>query len=148
VGCAGANTVWVLFVGDAVASNHRPYVLYRSGDGGQQWAAMLYESYTASSYPTARASQGPGSYPGPFATDGAQVAALLGWSGAGSGSFALARTVDGGRSWQQFPIAPLNGKGQTNQGMAFVNLHGWIATSEPKQSIYATSDGGRTWHDS
>jgi photosystem II stability/assembly factor-like uncharacterized protein len=102
VGCAGANTVWVLFVGDAVASNHRPYVLYRSGDGGQQWAAMLYESYTASSYPTARASQGPGSYPGPFATDGPQVAALLGWSGAGNGSFALARTVDGGRSWQQF----------------------------------------------
>src|SRR5439155_17244561 len=52
VSCAGPKVVWVLFVGAGAALSHKPYVLYRSTDAGQQWTAIFAEAYTGPIYPT------------------------------------------------------------------------------------------------
>ena len=54
IGCSG-KTVWVLFVGFGAAMNQKPYVLYRTTDGGLHWAARMEEGYFLTVYPRAHA---------------------------------------------------------------------------------------------
>jgi hypothetical protein len=148
VGCAGPDVVWVLFVGEGGALSHKPYVLYRSTDGGQQWAAILAEAYTSPSYPTVRPrAREPGSYPGPFAAVSERLLLFLAWDPSINETVTLARTDDGGQSWQRHAVQPLAGSLPGNRGVSFADSeHGWIVSRDAtKEEILATTDGGTTW---
>ncbi|MFO0548794.1 MAG: hypothetical protein U0271_10425 [Polyangiaceae bacterium] len=61
----------------------------------------------------------------------------------GSGTFA--KTLDGGLTWQEFPL-PTNGSPYTGIGVGFINENiGWMAPEEPNEEVYRTFDGGMTW---
>lgn len=150
VGCAGPSLVWVLFVNEAGAANHKPYVLYRSTAGGQNWTAIFAEAYTGPSYPTVRPqAPEPGSYPGPFDAVNERVLFLLAWDSSGNGTVNLVRTDDGGRSWQVRPIPPLAGGSPSHLGLSFVDgSHGWVISGPAGQEkIVATTEGGSTWRE-
>jgi photosystem II stability/assembly factor-like uncharacterized protein len=148
LGCAGASVVWVLFVGNGVAMNHKPYVLYRSTDGGEQWTAVFAEAYTGPAYPTLRPTAPElGSYPGALAVVNDRILCFLADDPPATNPDHLACSVDAGQTWQRFDVQPIGQWARVRQAMASADAsHTWIVAGEfGQEAIFATTDGGQTW---
>jgi hypothetical protein len=104
----------------------------------------------------------------PVDRDGSTVAAVFfldasrGWAvtkaaeGAGPADYALARTADGGRSWESSPLGLLSpGPAHAPVGAAYLHFldasTGWLVARHVSSnnfslgSLFKTSDGGATW---
>jgi photosystem II stability/assembly factor-like uncharacterized protein len=148
LGCAGASVVWLLFVGNGVAMNHKPYVLYRSTDGGEQWTAVFAEAYTGPSYPTLRPTAPElGSYPGALAIVNDRVLCFLAEDPPATNPYYLACSVDTGQTWRRYGVQPIGQGARGRQAMASADAsHTWIVAGEfGQETIFATTDGGQTW---
>ncbi|MBV8172218.1 MAG: hypothetical protein JO219_09855 [Candidatus Eremiobacteraeota bacterium] len=148
--CAGANVAWVQFAG-AASGDQRPYVVFRTIDGGQSWAPVLANKKTTDAYPQLAATYGdvPGPWPGPFSVVDANSAFFLGacpQCGA-RGAISITATNDGGKTWQPISTVP----DVTLAGPVAISFadaqHGWVVGSSSAGApvVAATWDGGMTW---
>ncbi|HEV2909115.1 MAG TPA: hypothetical protein VGX02_07545 [Candidatus Eremiobacteraceae bacterium] len=149
IGCAASDVAWVQFTG-APSGEQRPYIVYRTIDGGKHWQAVLANKNTPEAYPQDSAVQGgPGPWPGPFAVVDANTAYFVGGCPqcGTRGAVSITGTSDGGKSWQSVSTVPdvtLAGPVAVSFGDA---NHGWIVGSSAAGApiIAATADGGLTW---
>ncbi len=114
------STVGDLFFLDAqrgwAASNNQ---IYYTEDGGASWMAGAPETGTRELF---------------------FLDALNGWSAGGFSEPNLARTTDGGRTWESVSVSGTDGLDQ----LFFVDSqHGWTATSNG--TIFRTTNGGTDW---
>jgi hypothetical protein len=146
IGCSG-STVWVLFVGPGAAMNQKPYVLYRSTDGGLHWAARMEEGYFGSVYPHAHARKDLGGYPGPFTVVNPTSAYFLGFTYpiGMHGQVMLSGTTTDGRSWYQHPVPCIWALRPVTFAFTAPG-YGWVAgTCNGREAAEMTTNGGHTW---
>jgi len=149
IACAGPSVAWVSFESTqaTAAAQGRPFVLYRTTDGGVTWQPVLENAAAQAAYRDVQAPAASVIVPGPFAISGADYALTLGFSEdeilKNNGATA-ATTTDGGASWQR--LATLAGFSATARlALAVVDArHAWVVGGSPSR-VYATSDGGHTW---
>jgi len=149
VACAGPTVAWVLFetAQATTAGQGRPYLLYRTTDGGITWQPVLENGGAQAAYRDVQAPPGRFLAPGPFGISGADFALTLGFSADNvlkNDGVTAAITTDGGSTWQQLGTI---GGFSTTARLALVVLdarHAWIVGGKRSQ-VYATADGGRTW---
>jgi photosystem II stability/assembly factor-like uncharacterized protein len=145
--CAGASSLWVLFLGQGAASEHAPYLAYASQDG-HEWHGVLEERYTESALrPGLKLPEGPGSSPGPFSAINAGSAAFVGYTPPlGYGAAPVMIASDNG-----YNLSKEGDVGAINEPMAVAFLsqdQGWVVGENLKTnafSVEATSNAGRSW---
>lgn len=146
IGCSG-ETAWALFVGPGAAMNQKPYILYRTDDGGARWDAESEEGYFGSMYPDAHVQRTLGAYPGPFVVLSRTAAYFLGSTlpVGPQGTVYLSGTSDAGRSWRKGAVPCLSAVHPFT--LAFTSVrHGWIVgVCNGRSMSLVTDDGGRTW---
>lgn len=146
IGCAG-QTVWALFVGPGGASSQKPYVVYRTVDGGHHWVAEMEEPFFGSLYPRARAPLSVGAFPGPFVVVNRNTAYFVGADLATgpTGTVRLSATRNAGHTWLQRPIPCLSAFRPLVVQFASAD-EGWlIGTCKRHNTLLLTKDGGRRW---
>jgi len=151
VSCSGPDAAWVAFetTDPIVAQSGRPFVLYRTTDGGATWQPVLENAGAAAAYRLVSAPAASLMALGPFGVAGQNDALLLGFRPTdivqGSGVSAQT-TADGGTAWQA-----LNAIGGLSvMGAIAISVvdpqHVWVAGSSAHGShLYATADGGHSW---
>jgi photosystem II stability/assembly factor-like uncharacterized protein len=143
LGCRGTEA-WVAFH-EGAAAGTEGYRVYRSGDGGATWRAVLASPFQLR-LPSVS------NYLGPFAVLGRGRAVFSGWCSPceGFGTLTIARTLDGGASFHRTTSL----RGYTPQALAFTDANdGWLVTGAHAGSaaaprigvLWRTRDGGRTW---
>lgn len=150
VECAGSDVAWVQFAG-AAGGEQRPYIVYRTTDGGLNWQPVLANKKTPDAYPLVQAGvpDGPGPWPAPFAVVDGNSAFFLGACPQCGvrGAVSIIGTNDGGHTWQSVSTVPdVTLAGPT--AIAFGDsMHGWVVGSSASGApvIAATADGGLTW---
>ena len=149
VRCSGDNVAWVQFASTAVGEQ-RPWIVFRTNDGGQNWQPLLLNKKTQDAYPsyTGPAGDVPGPWPGPFAVVDANTAFFVGaCPKCGANGVTFTATTDGGATWQ--PVVAIPDIMPSNPlAVSFVDsTHGWIvgASASGRSIIATTVDGGRSW---
>jgi photosystem II stability/assembly factor-like uncharacterized protein len=145
--CAGASGLWVLFLGQGVASNHAPYLAYATEDG-QHWHGVLEEAYIESALrPGLGLPDGPGSGPGPMSAIDPGSAVFVGYTppiGYGVAPVMLA-SDNGSALSKEGDVAAIN----EPLAAAFLSPdQGWVVGENLKTdafSVEATSNAGRSW---
>ncbi|MGH2461752.1 MAG: WD40/YVTN/BNR-like repeat-containing protein [Chloroflexota bacterium] len=147
--CASPNVLWdvVTFGGDAGGEG---YVVARSPDGGRHWAEI------ASNQVNPKVPQGPGHVAGDLTVVDASTAYLIGWCGScgGYGATEVGRTLDAGKTWQNFPVFghPIDAEANA---VSFPTVRaGWlvaswhVAPNQTRSALLRTTNDGETWqHD-
>ncbi|MBL0940612.1 MAG: oxidoreductase [Gemmatimonadaceae bacterium] len=129
----GADTAWILSAGAGAKSR-----IYRTTDGGKQWALQFLNADTAAFYDCLS-----------FGSPTSGVA----FSDASGGRTNILQTSNGGAAWTLRPVsdvpAPLNGEGAfaaSGQCVAHASpSHVVITTGSPGARLLSSHDGGRTW---
>jgi len=145
--CAGASGLWVLFLGQGVATGHAPYLAYASQDG-REWHGVLEEQFTESALrPGLKLPDGPGSGPGPFSAIDPGTAVFVGYTPPlGYGAAPVMLASDNG-----YALSKMGEVGTINEPIAAAFLshdQGWVVGENLKTnafSVEATSNAGRTW---
>lgn len=151
VACADRRTIWALFeTTDMIAAGQgRPFVLYRSGDGGASWSAVLYNANAANAYHNISAQAASTLDAGPFAVNGGASAFVLGFSADNmtkANGVSASATGDAGATWHA--AGTVGALGATSPiGIAAVSSQrAWVVgTVNGRGRLFATADGGRTW---
>ncbi len=148
--CVSSQHAWIQLRGDAAAGT-RPYVVFRSGDGGDEPVLQERSSSPLGEKEKIYAAEDP--QPGPFDAVSPHAAFFLNFCPPCGGTSALTRTLDGGKTWQRFDL-PQEVEGEPI-GLSFIDeQNGWATFSGKLANklgetsnvfIYRTSDGGQSW---
>ncbi len=112
--------------------------VYLSTDGGAHWIKSTHEAF-AGATPTTVSSRDQTSW------------AAWEYHDTASTTIVVARTDDGGISWQDSQLPPLSDPGAHILTFQFVDvLHGWLTVDTSisqygQAELFATNDGGATW---
>ena len=150
LGCTADGGVWALLSSGQLMFQVA-YGLYRSADGGAQWS-LVAGGNTAGGQLWKRQPAGlRAPVPGParLAAISAQTAVLLGNCLAcdANGTVSVARSTDGGGTWQAAQVPDLPGI-YAGEAAAFADGdHGMLVAAplRGETEVLATSDGGASW---
>lgn len=144
--CAG-DAAWVLFVGFGAASEQKPYVVYRTLDGGRHWRPELEEGYFSSVYPKAHVREGIGGYPGPLVVVNPTTAYFLGTNipVGRHGQVVFTGTTTGGASWFDHPVSCLYADRRFTIRFRSATA-GWLTGAcNGHEALLTTTNGGHSF---
>ena len=148
--CVSSKHAWVQLRGDGAAGT-RPYVVFRTEDGGPQ--PVLQERSSSPLGETEKIYAAEDPQPGPFDAVSPHAAFFLNYCPPCGPTFAVIRTLDGGESWQRFDL-PQEVQGDPMGFSLIDENNGWAAIGRTLTNaqgvtgnvfVLKTSDGGQTW---